>query len=920
MKTDLFLIRKYWTKNKKQLFKLLLSIILLVAIIIVANLCEITECRRKYDDIKHSYNACNIVLEYLSDEEYETISDYPEVDKIARVFTCGRLGSQSISFSYGCYENELAEKLDYLELSYGRLPEKSGETTIYEFALLEMFPNIEIEEMLDKEIELSDYDLDGNNKGKRKLKIVGIIGNGNGNRNLIESCQWWDKALVPVPMPMIFLSRDDLKECPTEYNFALITHDLSEYETEDAKTLYINIIQKSSDAFKKYQIGSDGLSAAASGVMDYQADNKMYEKVYDTDTTLLIRIFSVIAVVISAISLFGVLYSVISERIRSLKLIKTLGYSNLRMTRLLIIEWIILYLTGLLIGIIVGYGLYEIILLLQKNIGHLPALQAINAEWAVRQVTVSPFGIAFICSIITFFLGYVFFIVKAFFFDRKSSKKREKCRSFGKIKRRIFGDKFTNVVQVISFSLIIITATMFYSVFTLNGKGNGNPYLTRPELSGEEYYQYGRINMKNDGFDVCIYSEYSESSTGPIGPSDNGIPKDTLKEIGSVGDIDEVYAYGLNYAGNIVYPYDREDVPELIKKLMIQLDYDNDAMLDIYDAHGIAYYQLPMVSCSDLAVERLSEYVVEGKMGTYENGVILVLPKHNSNAVPYGIGDEIPMIAFDSDDGNQSISNRNSYNVKVEAIALLPDTIVTTDVLSYNFLYNDYFGISLACTPKFNVETYNNNYDFIYVRSADQASVDKITKELRNYLVPSMHLRLKSINECRKDFNKSRVEQYMSVVLILIILFLMMIIGYYSLISLKVHISQKKVSVLRAMGLKKRNAHLLFAWNNLKNTIAACIIGGSVIYILRHIISRKYDEAAELIEKYGYIGMDNNAAITALENRYFIDYEIHSVPVASFFIFISLLMIIISLFSAFIATKNKFNSSISEDLEDRERE
>lgn len=250
----------------------------------------------------------------------------------------------------------------------------------------------------------------------------------------------------------------------------------------------------------------------------------------------------------------------------------------------------------------------------------------------------------------------------------------------------------------------------------------------------------------------------------------------------------------------------------------------------------------------------------------------------------------------------------------------MPDTIVTTDVLSYNFLYNDYFGISLACTPKFNVETYNNNYDFIYVKSADHGSVDKITKELRNRLVPSMHLRIKSINECKKDFNRSRIEKYMSIVLILIMLFLMMIIGYYSLISLKVHISQKKVSLLRAMGVKKRNARLLFVWNNLKNTLVACVLSGSVIYILRQIISQKYDKAVGLVEQSGYVGMDNNAAITALENRYFIDYEIHSVPVVPFFIAISFLMVIISLFSAFIATKSKIGSSISADLEDRERE
>lgn len=916
MSTDLFLIAKYWTHNKKQLFKLLLSIIILTAIIVVANLFEITECRRKYDNIKHMHNACNFIFKNFSNEDYEIAAKYPETDKIARVFIYGKLGVQNISFTYGCYENKLAEALDYLELSYGRLPEKSGEAAIYDYALLEMFPNKDIKELLGTEIELSDNDLNGNNIGVRKLKIVGIIKNYN-TRDLIEACQWWDKQLIPVPMPMIFLSSDDLITTPPAYNFTLITHTLSDFETQEAKDLEYKYRLKCEKDFKTYAVGSNGLAAATSGIMDYQAGNKMYEKVYYSDTTALIRYFCIIAVIISAISLFGVLYSIISERIKSLKLIKTLGYSNLKLIRLIISECIILYLTGFIFGIIIGYSFYEFVLFLQKNIWHLSALQALNAEWAVKQVTIEPFSTAFISSILTFILGYIIFIVNAFLIDRKTRRNNRKCRSFRKIKRIISGDIFTNTVQIISFTLIIITITLFYSFYTLNGKGNANPYLTRPELNGDSYYQYGQINMKKENIDVCIYSEYGEKTIGPVGASNNGIPKDTLRAMETNDNIGAIYAYGVNYAGNIVYSDGNDNVPKLIDKLKIQFD---ENQRNIYDTQIDSYYQLPMVFCNEPAVERLSEYIVDGKIGTYSNGVTLVLPQYNSSFIPYGIGDEISMIAFNSDGWNQNVLEKRKYTVKVEAIVLLPSSLSENDILSNTFLYNDYYGISLICTPEFEIETYNNNYDFIYIKSTDSRYVDKITNELRSLLTPSMHVRIKNINECTKDFNRSRIEQYLSVVIIMIMLFIMMIIGYYSLISLKIQINHKKVSLLRALGVTHKESCLMFIRNNLKNTLIACTISGLTIFYLIHLIKEKYAEAVKLIDKYGYIGADNNAAVTELQNRYFLDYEIHNAPAIPFWAFISIIMIIISLASAYVASKSTFNNNICSDLEEKERE
>lgn len=50
MKTNLFLITKYWRYHKKQFASMLTSIVILTAFLLIALLMERTECRRQYDD------------------------------------------------------------------------------------------------------------------------------------------------------------------------------------------------------------------------------------------------------------------------------------------------------------------------------------------------------------------------------------------------------------------------------------------------------------------------------------------------------------------------------------------------------------------------------------------------------------------------------------------------------------------------------------------------------------------------------------------------------------------------------------------------------------------------------------------------------------------------------------------------------
>ena len=99
-----------------------------------------------------------------------------------------------------------------------------------------------------------------------------------------------------------------------------------------------------------------------------------------------------------AISLFGILFSVMTERMKSLNLVRKIGCSKRRVAAIILTEWLFLLISGTVLGIAAGAVLYELILLIQSSFFGLSPLHGYTAEWAVLQVTDKPFISAIICA------------------------------------------------------------------------------------------------------------------------------------------------------------------------------------------------------------------------------------------------------------------------------------------------------------------------------------------------------------------------------------------------------------------------------------------------------------------------------------------------------------------------------------------
>ncbi len=120
---------------------MLTSIVILTAFLLIALLMERTECRRQYDDKLRGSSKTFYLYSNLGSDAYEEMSQDKRVSMIGRTAICGKLGNDKTQYTYGTYIDDTAEELEYVKLSSGRFPEKTGEAAVYDYVLEDMFFN-----------------------------------------------------------------------------------------------------------------------------------------------------------------------------------------------------------------------------------------------------------------------------------------------------------------------------------------------------------------------------------------------------------------------------------------------------------------------------------------------------------------------------------------------------------------------------------------------------------------------------------------------------------------------------------------------------------------------------------------------------------------------------------------------------------
>ena len=656
MKTNLFLIFKYWKAHKGQFFTVVFSAAFLAAIVFLAGLIGRTELRRTYEYYLYEYGKQSHTYFDIPDEIYTEMRNDERFDEIGQILVCGKIGDGHYEYTCGAYLDDSARVLENLYLVAGRMPEKSGEIALYEYAAADLLFSVNADDCIGETITLKKYDSDVSDTEKEnspfiEYTVTGIIR--DSFRRERDYLEFYSGAAPSLPS--VYLYKDDCPETENTHKYTLAyAKGYDRIWDEDKENMpAFEHMEKydpiNSDYYDNYGILSgdgDGNGIRKTLRATMIGGTQITNTVYKSETTVVIRYFSFIAAIISGISLFGVLCTVMKKRMESLYLIRKIGCSEKRVVVIIVTEAVLLMLFGIICGLIFGTVFYEIILYIQNNWMGLSPLSAFDSEWAVKRVSSNPFLTAVISSSFVFITGYMIYFLQRKFFGKRHLLKNRKVRPLYRIKSALCGLPFSNIMQMLSIAFVLTSVTLCFAFFTDEGKGEDITYFFKNyDNSAENFYTCSGVNMLENGVDVCVYTDYTANGNISV-TNDSGITEEALRKIEKLYGTGRIYSFSANTAFSIYYPKDSSDVPLKITERWVGELKDNADPKFRKDERN--YYQTGITSANDAAIEWLGKYIREGEIGKYENGITLVIyAEDRISPFPYKVGDTVNFFAGD---------------------------------------------------------------------------------------------------------------------------------------------------------------------------------------------------------------------------------------------------------------------------------
>ena len=579
-----------------------------------------------------------------------------------------------------------------------------------------------------------------------------------------------------------------------------------------------------------------------------------------------------------------------------------------------ILEWGILLVSGVICGGVVGITVYEVILEIQSRFLRLPKLRGYTVEWCVQQITENPFVISVVCATGTFTLGYLLFYIYLHIKSRRLIR-RDRVRSFGRIKSVVSGIPFANIMQMLSVALILFAAVMCYAFCSMDGKGKG--YFHNDDLDRDTYYTYGQLDMETSDVDICLYDQGS-GITGGVLLTDTGLTEDGRKSIADMNEVKSIESFSTNDGFDIFYDRNDEDIPDGLWQAEVQFPEDTE---EFYHADDRFYFNVPAIWLDDNGMRKLGKYVKEGSIGTHENGVACVEYEYDGMTAesPYKIGDVMHTM---------TVNGKGEYKETVEivdAIIVIPETTKESDPILYAGLGRaSQYGYAIVASQDtaVSIGMFKTCYDVTYISLSNRGDIDRVVSRFADILDSSMELRIRTIDECDKEYREAYISQYASTICLFFILLIMAAWGYWELVTMRYQNGRRNVAIMRALGMEKRSWNMMFIWHNIRNALVSCAVGAGMVYGMRWLLRYKYEQALNMFNwpetDLWNVDADVIKEVTRRQHVFLFDSEIFVVPVGRALVLIGTFLAVISTIITVLVIHKKKSEEIIDDLAEKE--
>lgn len=912
MAIDLRFLIKYWCKHKHEMVAIIVSAIFLVVMLLVSGYLERTEIRRELHSYYDIDGAFDVEYRNVDSDTISFIKSSETVDCVGKIRCIGKIETGEFSATVGGFLDEETESLAHYPISEGRLPESKGEIAITRDVLNEISPLSEVGD----DITLDILTYKSNENKSFDYKIVGIF-------------EDFNRATFEDPIngydfcdPRIILSKDETDIFPEGYTnlmFQFKNGEKMALSSDDE--LYAPENDLTHECFVRgYSRSGTG---RAHGIQIIAMSND--EDNIETSSKLkMVELITVFGIIISIISMISSLIVVLQNRSHSFYLMRCVGYSKLRIIRLLFIEMSIFFICSTVLGVCFGFLLYEGLFRAQVSFFDLPSYKGYYTEWIVEQKTISPLPIALIVAFITIFISYLTIILKLLFSLNSSNNSKKYWKHFNIRSvysgiNRILSQKGTIILQVISLSSIIFVCVIGYLYCTPIGKGNTVVSQTSLNQNSNNgiYEVLEGIDLKKEGYDALLESTSKYSSAAYLAPYINyGI---------SESDLDAMLQNGISQA---LCWSDRFD-------LVIGIDnHANDTILsnsipdDYCKILGYEQNSLAALPCILVNDELLSEFYTICKENIDTDGAVWISVYGDGNE--FNGADTYSVYSFQADSTGWLPENSMSCALKIVGSMKLDTSVIETNNIITNVIneLKNYPGFLLV-TGKYadKLGIYNHKYDkaLIYGNSNENT----VKTAVASISTEAGLINATTIFNLKKKAVYDFVFDYLSIIILFVLLFVIYIIGFSNVLKMSLKMKSHSFSVIRCLGLKRTKLTKYILISNLKIPLISSFFSGISIIIYRLILKNKYSAYCDLIDKrdqlYNAYGKEEEliavkSALSSLKNKYLLAEEMWVPDWFQVFIILSCFITIFIIITVCVILNKQYTHNLKTELSEMNRE
>lgn len=827
---NLYLFQKYWSKHKKRLFSLILSIIILTSTAVFSVLNERSSLRNRLHKLYNINGNYALAVLNVTEQQENEIRRLPYLNKIGRISSVGKVEIADSNYTIGCFENREAEVLYHTPMLRGKIPEKNGQVAIPEFILNMISPDSDIGD----QITLNYY-----NSNKEYISgsyiISGIIDNYTNRHDMEYTCMSDGMTItskeIAFPEPSIFIYPDN--NINKDYINLLISADDNIYFSEE----YINYDKSIEELYSNItdNIVSGGQKFVLDSMSDMEYTSEGFLQTQKTNDIKITNIITTLLMMIAAISSISGIVSIMPQRIQSLQLLRTIGFSRNKLLNIFFTESMIFLFTGTFLGIVFACGIHELFIFIQNAIG-LTIYRGYTAEYIIEQKTHSPFILPVILSSGIIILSLIVPVKSIFSMTsgKSLSKKKKKHVASNSIKSvysKITGTKFVAFILSLSVIIVIFSTVLGYCYYSQSDKGTS--YLSiGNENTEESYYLVKGINLKKNKMDCFISAEIPCGNTLAVFENKYGVSAEEEKKLEHNA---EVLSWGMYPAYTVIY--DKEEAPDPLSQNIVKLNPD----WEYYDSFSQKYfYDLPLILMNENMISKLCD----------ANNDDVILISQNAKFA-YEIGDSISMYTCYCDKNSHVMLNTlQNINVTVtkqfnlKELETNEDSIIQScGVLNFPIQY----GIVMTAKKAKQLGFYNPDYSSVTMKF----SMDLDDSEIYDYISECINkpVRIITINQLIHSAKIKKLSSSANSIVLFALMFVLLIITLYNLLQMNISNNLDNFSIMHSLGMSFKQIKRIFIYNILLYISISIFVGIIISFVGQSYISAKYQTYTDLLSK-----------------------------------------------------------------------